>query len=149
MSTTGKFERVGDTTIDLSTYLIKTGDSSKTTVVFTEAETREAIATGENLDVIMGKLLKMYNDLQNVAFSGAYGDLTGAGDVIKVQVGTQSTATSTYTIPKGTVCSVQLFESVTNEVVLGDVVINGTTVTVTFTEAPVNVINVNIMYKEV
>ena len=149
VSSTSKFERVGDTSIDLSTYLTKTGDASKTTVAFTEATTRSAITTGENLDVIMGKLLKMYNDLQAVAFSGAYGDLTGAGDVIKVQVGTQSTATSTYTIPKGTVCNVQLFESVTNEVVLGDISVNGTTVSVTFTEAPTNSITVNIMYKEI
>lgn len=70
------FEKVGDTTIDLSNYLTKTGDASNTTAKFTTAVERAVPATGETLAVILGKVTKYLGDLHAVAFSGDYGDLT-------------------------------------------------------------------------
>ena len=43
---------------------------------FTEASTRNNIASGEKLSVILGKVQKFFNDLKTVAFSGSYTDLT-------------------------------------------------------------------------
>lgn len=44
---------------------------------FTQAATRDNIASGETLTTILGKLMKWYADLKNVAFSGNYNDLSG------------------------------------------------------------------------
>lgn len=46
------------------------------TPTFTEASTRNNIASGEKLSVILGKIQKFFNDLKTVAFSGSYNDLT-------------------------------------------------------------------------
>jgi hypothetical protein len=46
------------------------------TPTFTEASTRNNIASGEKLSVIMGKVQKFFNDLKTVAFSGSYTDLS-------------------------------------------------------------------------
>lgn len=51
-------------------------DVSNTTVEFTPSQTREAIATGESLATIFGKIAKWLADLKNVAFSGKYADLS-------------------------------------------------------------------------
>lgn len=52
---------------------VSTNDQTPT---FTEASTRNNIASGEKLSVIFGKIQKFYNDLKTVAFSGSYTDLT-------------------------------------------------------------------------
>jgi hypothetical protein len=52
------WEHIGSTTIDLSNYLTKTGDSKDNTVTFTEAATDTDIVTGESHSTIFGKLLK-------------------------------------------------------------------------------------------
>lgn len=70
------FEKVGDTTIDLSNYLTKAGDASNATAKFTTAAERAVPATGETLAVILGKVTKYLGDLHAVAFSGDYSDLT-------------------------------------------------------------------------
>lgn len=64
---------------------VSTNDQTPT---FTEASTRNNIASGEKLSVIMGKIQKFFNDLKTVAFSGSYTDLTNkptiptsAGDI--------------------------------------------------------------------
>lgn len=44
---------------------------------FSQAATRANIASGETLTTILGKLMKWYADLKNVAFSGNYNDLSG------------------------------------------------------------------------
>lgn len=73
---TGKaFEKIGDTTIDLSNYLTKTGDGSDVTAAFTPASARALPTSGETLAVIMGKVVKYLSDLKAVAFSGSYNDL--------------------------------------------------------------------------
>lgn len=51
-------------------------DVSNTTVEFTPSQTREAIATGESLATIFGKIAKWLADLKTVAFSGKYTDLS-------------------------------------------------------------------------
>lgn len=53
---------------------VSTNDQEPT---FTEASTRNNIASGEKLSVILGKIQKFFNDLKTVAFSGSYNDLTG------------------------------------------------------------------------
>ena len=52
---------------------VSTNDQEPT---FTEATTRNNIASGEKLSVIFGKIQKFFNDLKTVAFSGSYTDLT-------------------------------------------------------------------------
>lgn len=52
---------------------VSTNDQKPT---FTEASTRNNIASGEKLSVILGKVQKFFNDLKTVAFSGSYTDLS-------------------------------------------------------------------------
>ena len=52
---------------------VSTNDQEPT---FTEATTRNNIASGEKLSVIFGKIQKFFNDLKTVAFSGRYTDLS-------------------------------------------------------------------------
>lgn len=61
----------------LSGKLGTSGDGSSTTVAFTEAASRTAPATGETQATLWGKVKKLFTDLKTVAFTGAYGDLTG------------------------------------------------------------------------
>lgn len=51
---------------------VSTNDQTPT---FTEASTRNNIASGEKLSVILGKVQKFFNDLKTVAFSGNASDL--------------------------------------------------------------------------
>lgn len=51
---------------------VSTNDQTPT---FTEASTRNNIASGEKLSVIFGKIAKFFNDLKTVAFSGNASDL--------------------------------------------------------------------------
>lgn len=46
------------------------------TPTFTEASTRNNIASGEKLSVIFGKIQKFFNDLKTVAFTGSFSDLS-------------------------------------------------------------------------
>ena len=52
---------------------VSTNDQTPT---FTEASTRNNIASGEKLSVILGKVQKFFNDLKTVAFSGSFSDLS-------------------------------------------------------------------------
>ena len=52
---------------------VSTNDQEPT---FTEASTKNNIASGEKLSVILGKVQKFFNDLKTVAFSGSYTDLS-------------------------------------------------------------------------
>lgn len=63
------------------------------TPTFTQAATRENIASGNKLSVIFGKIMKWYADLKAVAFSGSYNDLSdkptvGNGTITIKQAGT-------------------------------------------------------------
>lgn len=56
-------------------FLPKTGDSSNTTVTFTEFEEKTDIESGDKLSTLFGKIKKWFGSLANVAFSGSYNDL--------------------------------------------------------------------------
>lgn len=61
---------------DISGKLDKTGEASNTTTKFSQAATRANLSTGEKLSVSLGKIMKYFADLKNVAFTGSYADLT-------------------------------------------------------------------------
>lgn len=142
------FEKIGDTEIDLSNYLTKTGDASKTTVSFTQASSRTNIATGESEAILMGKIAKYFADLKTVAFTGSYNDLSNRPSLVKYENLTLSTTqTSTNkTLSGSAVLSVIVTDSVTKEVVMCDVSISGMKVTVSTASAPKNNLNILIAY---
>lgn len=144
VASTSKFEKIGDTTIDLSNYLQKTGDGSSVTVAFTSATSRALPATGETLAVIVGKVIKYFSDLKTVAFSGSYSDLTNKPTLVNTNTATMSTTETTKTVTASgtTVLNVTIYDSVTKEVCLCDVSINGKTVTVTTSAAPTNALTI-------
>ena len=53
------------------------------TPTFTQAATRENIASGNKLSVILGKIMKWFADLKAVAFSGSYTDLSNKPTALK------------------------------------------------------------------
>lgn len=55
--------------LDPDSLLRKTGDASKTTVSFTPASTRSLPITGDNMEIILGKILKYLTDLKSGAFN--------------------------------------------------------------------------------
>lgn len=56
-------------------FLKKTGDASKVTNVFSTYSTRTLPASGESLDISLGKIRKWLGDLSKAAISGKYEDL--------------------------------------------------------------------------
>lgn len=78
-----KFELIGDTSLDLTNYLTITGNASNTTVAFTAASSRTAIATGESMAVLFGKIAKYLADIKAVAYSGSYNDLTNTPKLLQ------------------------------------------------------------------
>lgn len=146
--TNNKYERIGDTTVNLTGYLATSGDASGVTVDFTQAGSRTNIAAEENLSIIMGKVAKYFSDLKSVAFSGLYSDLSGAPSTAKIDTFTISTSqtTNNKTVTGTQILGVTVVDSVTKEVVLCDVAINGTTVTVTIAAVPTNALTVRIAY---
>lgn len=127
VSSTSKWEQIGDTQVDLSTYLQKTGDGSQVTVTFVESGERTPFATGETLSVILGKIAKYLSDLKNVAFTGSYNDLTDKPTVyphltieqLTITAGELS-ATTLTTFTDSTISSIICRDSVTGEQVLVD-----------------------------
>ena len=53
-------------------------DVSDSTIEFTEASERINIKSGEKSNIIMGKIMKFFTDLKDIAFSGRYSDLIDA-----------------------------------------------------------------------
>lgn len=147
VASTSKYEKVGDTEIDLSNYLQTTGNASSTTVAFTAAETRVLPATGESLATIIGKATKYFTDLKTVAFSGSYNDLSNKPTQPSINTATMSTSETTKSITATgtTVVNVQIVDSVTHEVVVADVTINGKAVTVTVAAAPTNALTITVL----
>lgn len=141
-----KWEILGDTSIDLTNYLTKTGDASTTTAAFTAAEARALPTTGESLAIIIGKVIKYLADLKDVAFSGDYNDLSNKPNSIKYHDLSVTTATATYTA-EGTVLNVSLIDATTKESALADVTIDADNkVTITCAEAPANALTARITY---
>lgn len=72
--TSGNPHNVSKTDVGLGNVPnVSTNDQIPT---FSEASTRNNIASGEKLSVILGKIAKFFNDLKSVAYSGSYNDLT-------------------------------------------------------------------------
>lgn len=61
---------------------------------FSEAATRQNIASGETFAVILGKIKKFFSDLKAVAFSGSYNDLTDTPTIPAAQVNSDWNANS-------------------------------------------------------
>ena len=142
------FEKFGDTEIDLSNYLTKSGNASDTTVTFTQASTRTNIASDEKMSVLMGKIAKYFADLKDVAFSGDYGDLSNKPTIIKsgefAIAKNQNSNNATYAGSK--ILSVFAMDTITGEEVIGDVTINAMKVTVSVSENPTNELKVVVLY---
>ncbi len=101
--------------------LAKTGDASNVTNAFSQASTRANLSTGEKLSVSLGKLMKWFADLKNVAFSGNASDLTqdsthrmvtdtekstwngkvtaSGGDIQDTKVGAFTASTASWPVP--------------------------------------------------
>lgn len=59
---------------------VTTNDQTPT---FTQSDVRENIASGDKLSLIFGKIMKWFDDLKSVAFSGSYNDLSDKPDALK------------------------------------------------------------------
>lgn len=143
-----KFERIGDTTIDLSGYLQKTGNASNVTVDFTAPSSRSLPATGESLGIIVGKILKYLSDLKSVAFTGSYNDLLNKPTQVvyytsgKLSAGSTSTSISF----NGRYLHTTLVDAVTGEAVLADIDVSNNSATISVAQAYTNDLNISLMY---
>ena len=144
----GALVKVGDSTVDLSNYLTKDGDASDTTVAFTTAvEDKPELTSGDKLSVLFGKIKKWLTSLHKVAFTGNYDDLNNRLAEFEA---TQTTAEGVYQLAiadteDAVVYSVELFMGY--EKVIGDIEVNGKTVTVKFTDVPASDVTVRVLYK--
>lgn len=66
----------GTTASDVGLGNVPNVSTNNQTPTFSQASTRNNIASGEKLSVILGKIQKFFNDLKTVAFSGSFTDLT-------------------------------------------------------------------------
>ena len=122
ITSSSKFEKIGDTEIDLSNYLQKNGDGSNVTAAFTTAGTRELPISGETITIIVGKVTKYLTDLKAVAFTGSYNDLTDKPtQVVRYTSGTLNAGSTTTTISfTGAFIGYTAVDAVTNEVIFVD-----------------------------
>ena len=148
VSNTSKFEKIGDTEIDLSNYLQKNGDGSNLTTTFTAASTRELPISGETIAVIIGKVIKYLTDLKTVAFTGSYNDLTDKPtQVVKYTSGTLASGSTTITISfTGTFIGYTAIDAVTNEVILVDSEVGTNQAVFTISATHSNNITIIVMY---
>lgn len=84
----------GTTAADVGLGNVPNVSTNDQTPTFTEASTRNNIASGEKLSVILGKVQKFFNDLKTVAFSGSYTDLTNTPTIPAAQVNSDWNASS-------------------------------------------------------
>ena len=132
-----RFELIGTTEVDLSTYLTKTGDASKTTV--TPATQTTAPASGSSLDKYIGYVKGKVDGLATVASTGKYTDLTDRPRETKVVTGSIAAGSLTATLNPGnaaaTLISYFAIDATTNEQIMCDVKTVSATKAVTFTIA--------------
>ena len=142
-----KWEIIGNTEIDLTNYLQTTGNASNVTVNFTEASELNVPVTGESLSIIMGKILHYLNSLSVVAITGDYQSLSNKPKTVAINEYQLSTASGEY-LAVGKVLNVMVKDSVTNEPVLVDYIINKDTsgtrefVNITLSQVPTNPLTV-------
>ena len=84
----------GTTAADVGLGNVPNVTTNDQTPTFTEASTRNNIASGEKLSVILGKIQKFFNDLKTVAFSGSYTDLSDKPTIPAAQVNSDWNASS-------------------------------------------------------
>lgn len=146
--TGSKFEKIGDTSINLSGYLQTTGNASNVTVDFTAPSSRSLPATGETLGIIVGKVLKYLSDLKTVAFTGSYSDLMDKPtQVVYYTSGTLSAGSTSTTISfTGRYLHTSLVDSVTGEAVLADIDVSTNSATISVAQAYVNDLTISLMY---
>ena len=91
------------------TRLATDGDAQNLSVTFSVAEERTAPVSGEKLSVISGKVLKLFQDLKTVAFSGKTSDLTNdslvaqSSTVKSFSAGTEDLTAGTSALATGAV----------------------------------------------
>jgi hypothetical protein len=143
-----KFERIGDTSIDLSGYLQTTGNASNVTVEFSTSSSRDLPVTGEKLNILIGKIVKYLSDLKTVAFSGSYNDLSDKPtQVVKYITGTLTAGlTSTSLSFTGTFVSASIRDSVTGELIITDIDVSTNNATISIAQAHTNDLSISIMY---
>lgn len=84
----------GTTKSDVGLGNVPNVSTNDQTPTFTQASTRNNIASGEKLSVIFGKIQKFFNDLKTVAFSGSYTDLSNKPTIPAAQVNSDWNASS-------------------------------------------------------
>ncbi len=84
----------GTTKSDVGLSNVPNVSTNNQTPTFSQASTRNNIASGEKLSVIFGKIQKFFNDLKTVAFSGSYTDLTNTPTIPAAQVNSDWNASS-------------------------------------------------------
>lgn len=133
-----KFEKIGDTEIDLTDYLTKTGDGSNLQV------------NGSALGTTITGIENEIDGLATVASTGSYNDLIDTPTLpptVNKKIETLSTATGTFTAT-GYIVAVTVLDSVTKEQVMADITYNSfsddanSSVIVTCAEAPTNPLKV-------
>ena len=154
----GALVKIGDTTVDLSDYLTKTGDASNTTVTLDAEVSSEEIeiASGDKLGVAFAKIKNYFGSLHAVATSGDYNDLINKPKTTFVVKDTMTAGETTFSkIVDGEVTNVILTE--TNEEGNSEIIIGGieynfnsetnkTSVVVTFATANDKDVEVKISY---
>lgn len=143
-----RFERIGDTTIDLSNYLTKTGDASNTTVGFTTASSRTALTTGEALGTLIGKINKYLSDLKTVAFTNSFNDLNDKPtQLVHYTEGTLTAGATTVDVNfTGTFIYAAIRDAVTGEEIFADVTAATNKVTVTLAAAYSNNLIISVLH---
>ena len=82
----------GTTKSDVGLGNVPNVSTNDQTPTFTAASTRNNIASGEKLSVILGKVQKFFNDLKTVAFSGSFSDLSNKPSINSVELSGNKTS---------------------------------------------------------
>lgn len=147
VESTSKFEKIGDTEIDLSNYLQKNGDGSNLTTAFTTASARELPISGETIAVIVGKVTKYLTDLKTVAFTGSYNDLTDKLEVRSTTATLAAGETAKTVSITGSIINAFVTSATTNELISCDMDITTSSVTVSLASAYSSNLTITVWYK--
>ena len=113
-ATNTQFIKVGERSIDLSNYLLKTGDGKDVTVTFTEASSRATITSGSKLSTLFGQIKNWYSSFGSLAWKSSVTDSDLSGTISDTHIASASTwnakqdalATQTAYTSKGTATKV-------------------------------------------
>lgn len=146
-SYTYAWEKFGDTEIDLSNYLQKNGEAKDLVLSFSQAASRVLPTSTETLAVIIGKIVKYLNDLDDVAFSGSYNDLTDTPDLVQYKTATITAGGTSATVQvTGQIVNVTVVDATTGEQVIANVVIGASSVAVSIAAAYTNNLTITVYY---